>query len=126
MFALPTFATNAGRAVSGDTSGALFEHAFNVPVGVVVHASARRWRSSRRSSRRTATCPTRSNADFGWSIGIKRDIGGHWFEILLTNSQATTVDQYVTSTFQGCRARRGRRASWGSTSSGGSAGDGDQ
>jgi Membrane bound beta barrel domain (DUF5777) len=45
--------------------------------------------------------PDETNGDFGWSVGIKRAIGGHWFEVLLTNSQGTTVDQYITSTFQG-------------------------
>jgi len=45
--------------------------------------------------------PGGDGADLGWSIGIKRSLGGHWFELLLTNSQGTTVDQYTTSTFQG-------------------------
>ena len=40
-------------------------------------------------------------ADIGWSLGIKRAIGGHWFEVLLTNNQGTLTDQYVSSTFQG-------------------------
>src|SRR5690349_1102251 len=31
---IPTFVTNAGRTVSGNTSGALFKHAFNVPIGI--------------------------------------------------------------------------------------------
>jgi hypothetical protein len=35
VFLLPTVATNAGRAVSGDGSVALFDYAFNAPVGVV-------------------------------------------------------------------------------------------
>lgn len=100
VFALPTFVTKAGRAVTGDTSGALFEHAFNVPVGVtyfirpplaiVVEIIPP-----------NGDLPDETNGDLGWSIGIKRAIGGHWFELLLTNSQGTTVDQYTTSTFQG-------------------------
>jgi len=100
LFALPTFATKAGRAVTGDSSGALFSNAFNVPVGIVyvlrpgLSAIAEITPPNR-------DLPDDMDADFGWSIGIKRQIGGHWFEILVTNSQAGTADQYVTSTFQG-------------------------
>ena len=100
VFALPTVVTNAGRAVSGEGSGALFDTAFNVPVGaiymirpplgVVVELIPP-----------NSDLPDELNGDFGWSLGIKRAIGGHWFEILLTNTQATTADQYVTGTFQG-------------------------
>jgi len=101
LFAMPTFVTNAGRAVTGgDTSGALFEHAFNVPVGatyfvrpplaLVVEIIPP-----------NGDLPDETNGDFGWAVGIKRAIGGHWFELLLTNSQGTTVDQYTSSTFQG-------------------------
>lgn len=100
IFALPTFVTNAGRAVTGDTSGALFDHAFNMPVGITYFI---------RTPLAVVTeiippngdLPDETSGDFGWSIGIKRAIGGHWFEVLLTNSQGTTVDQYITSTFQG-------------------------
>jgi len=100
VFVMPTFVTNAGRAVTGDTSGALFEHAFNVPVGMtyfvrpplalVVEIIPP-----------NGDLPDQTDGDFGWAIGIKRAIGGHWFELLVTNSQGTTVDQYITSTFQG-------------------------
>ncbi len=100
IFALPTFATNAGRAVTGETSGALFDHAFNVPVGVaymirpplavVVEVIPP-----------NGDLPDDMDADFGWSVGIKRAIGGHWFEVLLTNNQSTMADQYITSTYQG-------------------------
>jgi len=34
-------------------------------------------------------------------------IGGHFFEVLLTNNNATHVDQYVTSTYQGAPLNRG-------------------
>ncbi len=100
IFALPTFATNAGRAASADESVALFEHAFNVPLGFV-------WFTRPTLAVVAEVIPPQGDlpddleSDFGWSIGIKRAIGGHWFEILLTNSQATTADQYVTGTFQG-------------------------
>ena len=100
IFLLPTFATNAGRAVNGDVSGALFEHAFNMPVAfawilrpglaAIVELTPP-----------NQDLPDEMSADLGWTIGVKRNIGGHWFEILLTNSQSTLVDQYVTSTFQG-------------------------
>ncbi len=100
VFALPTVVTNAGRAISGDGSGALFDTAFNVPVGaiymirpplgIVVELIPP-----------NSDLPGELNGDIGWAVGLKRAIGGHWFEILLTNTQATTADQYVTSTFQG-------------------------
>jgi hypothetical protein len=100
VFAIPTFATNAGRAASADSSGALFDTAFNVPLGVAYYI---------RSPLAVVAevippnqdLPDGTNAELGWSLGIKRNIGGHWFEILVTNSQSTMVDQYVTSTFQG-------------------------
>ena len=100
VFALPTFATNAGRAVTGDTSGALFEHAFNVPVGVTYFIRTPLALVAEIIPP-NGDLPDETNGDFGWSIGIKRAIGGHWFEVLLTNSQGTTVDQYISSTFQG-------------------------
>jgi Membrane bound beta barrel domain (DUF5777) len=100
VFVLPTFATNAGRAVTGDVSGALFEHAFNMPVafawmlrpGLAAVAEI---------TPPNQDLPDEMSADLGWSVGVKRNIGGHWFEILLTNNQSTLVDQYVSSTFQG-------------------------
>jgi hypothetical protein len=100
VFLLPTVATNAGRAVTGDTSGAMFDYAFNVPVGVA-------WMLRPGLALvgevipPNADLPDDVDADFGWSLGIKRNIGGHWFEILVTNNQSTLVDQYVTTTYQG-------------------------
>jgi hypothetical protein len=38
-------------------------------------------------------------------VGLKRAIGGHYFEILITNNNATHVDQYVTSTYMGSPLR---------------------
>lgn len=100
VFVLPTFVTNAGRAVTGDTSGALFEHAFNMPVAFAYMLRPPLALVAE------ITPPNRDlgddmNADFGWSVGLKRAIGGHWFEVLLTNTQSTFADQYVTTTFQG-------------------------
>jgi hypothetical protein len=100
VFALPTFVTNAGRAVTGDTSGALFDHAFNMPVGVTYFIRPP-LAVVAEIIPPNGDLPDETNGDFGWSIGIKRSIGGHWFEVLLTNSQGTTVDQYTSSTFQG-------------------------
>jgi hypothetical protein len=100
IFAIPTIATNAGRAVDGDTSAAMFDYAFNVPVGIAymirppLAVVAEIVPPNR-------DLPDGIDADLGWSIGLKRAIGGHWFEVLLTNSQSTMVDQYVTTTFQG-------------------------
>jgi len=100
LYVIPTVVTKAGRAVSGNSSGALFKNAFNVPIGIVVMLKPAL------SLVAEITPPNRDlpddmNADLGWALGIKRQIGGHWFEILVTNSQASTADQYVTSTFQG-------------------------
>ena len=100
IFLLPTIVTNAGRAVTGNTSGALFDHAFNVPVAfaymlrppLAVIAEI---------TPPNRDLPDEMHTDFGWSLGIKRAIGGHWFEVLVTNTQSTFVDQYVTTTFQG-------------------------
>lgn len=100
IFALPTFVTHAGRAVTGDTSGALFDHAFNMPVGVTYFIRTP-LAVVAEIIPPNGDLPDETDSDFGWSIGIKRAIGGHWFEVLLTNSQGTTVDQYITSTFQG-------------------------
>ena len=100
LFAMPTFATHAGRAIDGDESVALFEHALNVPLAAI-------W-----TIRPTLAVlaevippnrdlPDTMSSEPGWALGIKRSIGGHWFEVLVTNNQSTLVDQYVTSTYQG-------------------------
>jgi hypothetical protein len=100
IFLLPTFATNAGRAVNGNASGALFEHAFNVPVAFAWMLRPG-FAAVAELIPPNQDLPDTMDAGLGWSVGVKRNIGGHWFEILLTNSQSTLVDQYVTSTFQG-------------------------
>lgn len=100
IFLLPTFATHAGRAVSNDVSGALFEHAFNVPVAFAWMLRPG-FAAIVELTPPNQDLPNEMGADLGWAVGVKRNIGGHWFEILLTNSQSTLVDQYVTSTFQG-------------------------
>jgi uncharacterized beta barrel domain-containing protein DUF5777 len=100
LFAIPTYVTDAGRAVSGDATVALFKTAFNVPIGAAFRI--------RRGTSIVAEIvppngdlPDEFNADVGWALGIKQAVGGHFFEILLTNNNATSADQYTTSTFQG-------------------------
>lgn len=86
LFATPTY-------MAGD---ATFEHAFNVPLGVV-------WGFRQNLMLIAEIIPANSDApddadaDIGWTIGLKRAIGGHFFEILLSDTRATHVDQYVTS-----------------------------
>jgi len=100
VFAIPTFTTNAGRALAGNESTALFTNAGNVPVGFA-------WVLTDALSVVGELIPTNRDlpktlrADYAWALGLKRAIGGHYFEILLTNSNATHVDQYVTSTYMG-------------------------
>jgi hypothetical protein len=106
IFALPTFATNAGRANNGDTSQALFRHATNVPLGIAVMVRPALSVVGELIPK-NHDLPSGTHADFGWAVGLKRAIGGHYFEILLTNSNATMVDQYVTSTYQGAALNRG-------------------
>ena len=100
VFLIPTWATNAGRAVSGQTSTALFKHAFNVPVGAALMI-APAFSLVGEIIPRNRDLPAGTHADFAWSFGLKKALGGHFFEILLTDSNATHVDQYVTSTYQG-------------------------
>ena len=100
IFAIPTFVTNAGRALSGQKSVALFTNAGNIPVGfafVVTDALS----VVGELTPKNRDLPDDLHADFGWALGLKRAIGGHYFEILLTNSNATHADQYVTSTYMG-------------------------
>jgi hypothetical protein len=106
VFAMPTYVTNAGRAVTGQTSGALFRHAFNVPVGGAVMVT-RAMSVVGELIPRNRDLPSATHTDLGWSIGLKTAVGGHYFEVLLTNSNATHADQYVTSTYQGAPLVRG-------------------
>jgi hypothetical protein len=101
VFLIPTFVTNAGRAVNGTASTALFKHAFNVPVGAAVMIRPGLSVVGELTPKNRDLPSTMRGGDFAWALGLKRAIGGHYFEILLTNSNATHVDQYVTSTYQG-------------------------
>jgi hypothetical protein len=106
IFALPTYVTNAGRAVVADSSAALFRHAFNVPIGGAIMLGPA-FSVVAEIIPVNRDLPDSIDAQLGWAAGIKRAIGGHYFELLLTNSNATHVDQYVTSTYQGAPLRRG-------------------
>jgi hypothetical protein len=107
VFAIPTFATNAGRAVSGITSVALFRHAFNIPIGAAVMVRPGLSVVAELTPKNRDLPSSMNGGDFGWALGLKRAIGGHYFEILLTNSNATHVDQYVTSTYTGSPLKKG-------------------
>ena len=106
LFATPTFVTNAGRVASGTTTAALFDHAFNVPAGVVFVVRTNtmlvaEWTPSNRD------LPDDLRADDAWAVGLKRAMGGHHFEIMLSNSLATTVDQSATTTYLGAPLQTG-------------------
>ena len=103
VFALPTFVTNAGR--DPNTNSALFKRAFNVPVGAAIMIRPA-LSVVGEVIPKNHDLPDTIHADFGWALGLKRAIGGHYFEILLTNNNATHVDQYVTSTYQGTGLNR--------------------
>ncbi|HEV8657127.1 MAG TPA: DUF5777 family beta-barrel protein [Thermoanaerobaculia bacterium] len=100
LYVIPTYVTDAGRVVSGSTSAALFDHAFNVPVGVVLMILPA-FSIVGEVIPPNHDLPDTLKADLGWAIGIKKAIGGHFFEILLTNSNGTSTDQYISSTFNG-------------------------
>jgi len=106
IFALPTFVTNAGRAVSGSSSQALFDHATNVPVGIAIMVRPALSIVGELIPK-NRDLPDSTRGDFGWALGLKRAIGGHYFEIMLTNSNSTMADQYVTTTYQGAGLDRG-------------------
>lgn len=106
VFLLPTYVTDAGRSVNGEESTALFEHAFNVPIGAAFQIRPGLSVVGELIPE-NHDLPDSMHADFAWALGLKRAIGGHYFEILLTNSNATHVDQYVTSTYQGTGLARG-------------------
>lgn len=104
IYAVPTYVTNAGRVASGSQSVALFQHAFNVPVGALVQITPGLSVVGELIPT-NRDLPTDLNSDIGWSLGIKRAIGGHLFEILLTNSNGMTTDQYISSTYNGAPLR---------------------
>ena len=103
---IPTYVTNAGRAVSGTASTALFKNAFNIPIGLalMLHENLS---ILGEVVPRNHDLPAGTRGYFAWSVGLKEVIGGHYFELLVTNSNATHVDQYVTSTYMGSPLRSG-------------------
>ena len=106
VFVVPTYVTKAGRALNGNASFALFQHAVNVPVGAAVMI-APALSVVAEFVAKNRDLPSTIHADYGWAVGLKRAVGGHYFEILVTNNNATHVDQYVTSTYLGAPLRRG-------------------
>jgi hypothetical protein len=85
LFAMPTYLNDDSR----------YDHAFNLPVGI-----AWAWRPYllvvAEVIPENSDIPDDVDSGIAWSIGLKRAIGGHWFEVLLTDSRATHVDQYTT------------------------------
>lgn len=104
VYALPTVITKAGRVVSANTSVALFDHAFNIPVGALVQIMPGLSLVGELTPK-NRDLPSNIKSDIGWSLGIKRAIGGHLFEVLLTNSNGMTTDQYISSTYNGAALR---------------------
>ena len=103
---VPTYATNVGRASAGTSDVALFKNAFNLPVGAAVMLSPS-LSIVGEFVPKNHDLPKTVNSDFGWSVGLKRAIGGHYFEILLTDLPTTQVDQYVSTTYLGGAIHRG-------------------
>ena len=87
---VPTFATNAGS----------LDHAFNVPIGLawVIQQDVSLVAELIPVNR---SLPSGSRGDIGWSVGLKKAIGGHYFEIMLSDSRASLVDQYMAGNFLG-------------------------
>ncbi|HSP15752.1 MAG TPA: DUF5777 family beta-barrel protein [Thermoanaerobaculia bacterium] len=106
LYIMPTYITKAGRASSGETSAALFKNAFNVPAGAVLEIGSG-YGIVAEVIPPNRDLPQDLKAELGWAVGIKHAIGGHLFEILLTNSNGMTTDQYVTSTYNGAPFRSG-------------------
>lgn len=109
IYVAPTYVTNAGRVVNGSTAVALFDHAFNAPVGILVQIMPALSLAGEIIPE-NRDLPSNLKAGIGWSLGIKRAIGGHLFEVMLTNSNGMTTDQYISSTYNGAPFRsRDRR-----------------
>jgi len=100
LYVAPSYVTNAGRVISGDGSTALFEHALNAPVGILVQVMPA-LSIVAEIIPENRDLPEAFDADFGWAIGVKKAIGGHLFEIILTNNSGMTTDQYISSTYNG-------------------------
>lgn len=71
--------------------------AFNVPVGLTFPLG-------KRSLIELEWIPANQDLDeseHGWHVALSRETGGHIFEIVVGNSRATTVDQYLGGDFAG-------------------------
>jgi len=94
IFVVPTYARDAS----------VFESAFNLPVGfawmIYPHLSL-----VAEVIPENKDLPESVDSSYAWSVGLKRAIGGHFFEILLSNSRATHVHQYVPGFFLGTGLR---------------------
>ena len=86
LFAVPTF---SARGLNYDT-------AFNVGVGAAWVVSSNLFVVAEVIPE-NSDAPSELEPGTGWSIGLKRSVGGHFFEVLLTDSRATHVDQYTPS-----------------------------
>ncbi len=108
VFALPTYVTKAGRVVNGTTSNALFDHAFNVPLGAAIMIRPALSLVGELIPK-NRDLPQGTHAYFGWAVGL-------W--------SPTTTPRTPTSTSPP-RIREPRSSAAtctsGSTSSGGSA-----
>lgn len=95
IFAAPTFITDAPIDQNRQ-----FRTAWNVPVGLA-------WLLRPELSLVVEATPENRDLPEGidtapaWAVGLKRAIGGHFFEVILTNSRATHVDQMLTTTLLG-------------------------
>jgi len=90
IFVVPTYVSNA----------AVFNNAFNVPVGVA-YALRPYLNLIAEVIPQNQDLPSGVKAGVGWSVGLERAIGGHFFEVVLTDTRATHVDQYTTGAFLG-------------------------
>lgn len=89
LYAIPSYASNAGA----------FDSVFNIPLGAA-------WMLQPPLSVIVEVIPENrdledTDTEFAWAVGLKRAIGGHFFEIILTDSRATHVDQYLGGNFLG-------------------------
>jgi len=88
LFLVPSVVTHAGP----------FETAVNVPLGAAwalkptLFLVAELFPVNR-------DLPEGLRSDVGWAVGIKRAIGGHYFEVMISDTRATLVDQYVPGAF---------------------------
>ena len=104
---IPTYVTNAGRAVTATTSTALFKNAFNVPIAMAVNVRNGFSVIGEVTPRNRDLPDNLKGGYFAWSAGIKSAVGKHFFELMITNSSATHADQYVTSTYLGSPLNKG-------------------